>query len=68
VLVRRSFALMAARPEIRDGLSDALTHYLMTLRSYEVDGVYQRGWAEFRTPPFGAAGIEERLLRSPANG
>ncbi len=68
VLVRRSFALMAARPDIRDGLSDALTHYLMTLRSYEVDGVYQRGWAEFKTPPFGAAGIEERLLRTPANG
>ncbi len=62
-LMRRSFALMAARPEIRDGLSDALTHYLMTLRSYELDGVYERGWAELEGPPFGAAIPDFALTR-----
>lgn len=60
VLVRRSFALMNARPEIRDGLSDALSHYLMTLRSYELDGVCQRGWAELKAPPFGTTALPVR--------
>jgi radical SAM superfamily enzyme YgiQ (UPF0313 family) len=62
-LMRRSFALMTAKPEIRDGLSDALTHYLMTLRSYELDGIYERGWAELEAPPFGTAGVDEQVGR-----
>lgn len=61
VLVRRSRALMNAKPEIRDGLNDALSHYLMTLRGYELDGIYQRGWAEMKAPPFGAAAIPTAL-------
>lgn len=52
-LMRRSFRLMAKRPEIRDGISDALSHYLMTLASYAADGVVEPGWAELDTPPFG---------------
>jgi radical SAM superfamily enzyme YgiQ (UPF0313 family) len=52
-LIQRSFALMKARPEIREGLTDILTHYLMTRRTYELDGVIVRGWEELEAPPFG---------------
>jgi radical SAM superfamily enzyme YgiQ (UPF0313 family) len=62
-LVQRAFALMRKRPEIRDGISDALSNYLMTLRSYEVNGVYDRAWAGMDTPPFGEASSDARLER-----
>jgi hypothetical protein len=70
-LVGRAFALMRSRPEIRDGLSDALTHYVMTLRSYERDGIYERGWAELPAPPFGSAAADvltraRSIVRAPA--
>ena len=62
-LVRRTFARMRARPEIREVLGDALTYYLMTLRGYEIEGVYERGWAQLPAPPFGIATADERLER-----
>ena len=62
-LVQRTFALARQRPEIRDGISDALSHYLMTLRSYEVNNIYDRAWAHMGAPPFGKALADERLER-----
>jgi radical SAM superfamily enzyme YgiQ (UPF0313 family) len=62
-LVRRTFELMRARPEIRESLGDALSYYLMTVRGYEIDGVYERGWAQLPAPPFGIATADERLRR-----
>ena len=62
-LVQRAFALMRQRPEIRDGISDALSHYLMTLRSYEANNIYDRTWARMDAPPFGKASADERLER-----
>lgn len=53
--------LMRARPEIRDGLGDALSHYLMTLRGYELNGVYDPAWARLAAPPFGAATAEAHM-------
>ncbi len=66
-LVRRTFARMRARPEIRDILGDALTYYLMTLRGYELEGVYDRSWEQLPAPPFGAATADERLERIRAH-
>jgi radical SAM superfamily enzyme YgiQ (UPF0313 family) len=63
VVVQRAMALMRARPEIRDAISDALSHYLMTFRSYELNGVYDRSWARMDAPPFGIASADERLAR-----
>jgi radical SAM superfamily enzyme YgiQ (UPF0313 family) len=60
-LVRRTFDRMRKRPEIREVLGDALTYYLMTLRGYEIEGVYERGWAALAAPPFGIATADERL-------
>lgn len=60
-MVARVQDLMRVRPEIRDGLSDALTHYLMTLRGYELNGVYDRDWARLKAPPFGAGTAEAHL-------
>jgi hypothetical protein len=54
---------MRARPEIGDAIGDALSHYLMTLRSYEVNGIYDRAWAAMAAPPFGIASADERLAR-----
>ena len=66
-LVRRVFALMKARPEIRTGLNDALSHYAMTLRCYELNGVYNRDWSRLTRPPFGTATTDERLERIRAH-
>lgn len=62
-LIRRVRILMLARPEIRDGLNDALSHYAMTLRSYELSGVYDRNWARLDAPPFEAPTSDARLER-----
>jgi hypothetical protein len=35
----------------------------MTLRSYEINGIYDRSWAEMDAPPFGIASADERLAR-----
>jgi radical SAM superfamily enzyme YgiQ (UPF0313 family) len=60
-MVDRVQALMRARPEIRDGLGDALSHYLMTLRGYQANGVYDPDWARLPAPPFGAATAEAHM-------
>ena len=60
-LVHNVFALMRERPDIRDGLGDAMSHYLMTLRAYELNGVYDRDWAAMSAPPFGHAKSDRRL-------
>jgi hypothetical protein len=52
-LVIDVLSLMRKRPEIRESLSDALTHYLMTLRAYQLNGVCMSGWGELQSPPFG---------------
>jgi len=62
-LVKRAFALMRQRPEIRDGISDALSHYLMGLRSAEQNGIYDRTWARMDAPPFGTTSADDRLAR-----
>jgi hypothetical protein len=62
-LAQRAFALMRKRPEVRDGISDALTHYLMTLRSFELNSIYDRTWARMDAPPFGQASADVRLER-----
>ncbi len=62
-LVRRTFERMRARPEVREVLGDALTYYLMTLRGYESEGIYERGWAAMAAPPFGMASADDRLAR-----
>jgi radical SAM superfamily enzyme YgiQ (UPF0313 family) len=62
-VVEKSFRLMRARPSIRESLGEILGHYLMTLRSYEVDGTYEPGWAEMKTPPFGHATSDSVLER-----
>jgi len=54
-LVARCFSLMRARPEIRDGISAALSQYLMTVRSHELTGIYEPHWAQLPAPPFAAA-------------
>jgi radical SAM superfamily enzyme YgiQ (UPF0313 family) len=53
--------LMRGRPEIREGLGDALSHYLMTLRGYQANGVYDADWARLPAPPFGAASAEDHM-------
>jgi radical SAM superfamily enzyme YgiQ (UPF0313 family) len=53
--------LIRKRPEIRDGLGDALSHYLMTLRGYMANGVYDPDWARLPAPPFGAATAEAHM-------
>lgn len=60
-LLEHSFALIRRRPEIRDGIGDALGHYLLSLRGYELSAVYDRQWAAMDAPPFGIEGIERRL-------
>ena len=62
-LVKQAFALMRDRAEIRDSISDALTHYLMTLHSYERNGVYDRAWGRMDSPPFGTESADDRLAR-----
>jgi len=62
-LVQRTYALMRERPEIREILGDSLAYYLISLRGYEADGVYERGWAQLPAPPFGTATADARLQR-----
>ena len=66
-VVRKSHALMRRHPEIRDGIGEVLGHYLMTLRSYEMDGIYERGWSDLKAPPFGSASSDTRLERIRAH-
>jgi radical SAM superfamily enzyme YgiQ (UPF0313 family) len=51
-VVRRVFTLIRERPELRDSIGDAFSHYLMTLQSYQVNGVYDRELADLDAPPF----------------
>jgi hypothetical protein len=62
-VVQRAVALMRTRPQVRDAIGDALSHYLMTLRSYELNSIYDRAWAKMDSPPFGIASADERLAR-----
>lgn len=45
-LVRRSLGLMKSRPDVREGIADSLSHYLIMLHNYMRIGLYRRGWAE----------------------
>ena len=45
--------LMRDRPAIRDGLSDILTTWLLSLYVHMEKGVYDADWARMPTPPFG---------------
>jgi radical SAM superfamily enzyme YgiQ (UPF0313 family) len=54
-VARRIFALIRERPELRDGITDAFSHYLMTLRGYEINEVYDRALAGAASPPFDLA-------------
>jgi radical SAM family protein len=62
-LIPRVRALTLKWPEIRDPLNDALSHYLITLRSYDLEGVYDRVWARLAAPPFGTAAPDARIER-----
>jgi radical SAM superfamily enzyme YgiQ (UPF0313 family) len=62
-LLQRADALMRKRPEIRDGLRDTLSQYLMMLASYQLNNLYDRAWAAMDAPPFGIATADERLQR-----
>jgi len=65
-LLKRVRTLIALRPEIADALNDAVFQYVLTLRSYELAGVYDREWARLAAPPFDTAAREERVERVPA--
>jgi radical SAM superfamily enzyme YgiQ (UPF0313 family) len=58
-VIQRTFALMRDRPQARQGVGEALSHYLMNLRSSEVDGLYDRAWARMDAPPFGIASANQ---------
>jgi radical SAM superfamily enzyme YgiQ (UPF0313 family) len=62
-VVQHAMVLMRKRPQVRDAVSDALSHYLMTFRSYEMNGIYDRAWVKMSAPPFGIASADERLAR-----
>lgn len=57
-VIRHAMDLMRRRPEIRDGIGDALTHYLMSLRGMQQNGVFDPAWAGMPDPPFGSQTIE----------
>ena len=44
--------LMRANPEIRDGLSDVLTTWLLALYGHMEKGAYDAEWARLPAPPF----------------
>lgn len=50
--ISRAGELMRARPEIRDGLSDVLTTWLLSLYVHIEKGVYDPAWAALDAPPF----------------
>lgn len=53
-LIRQVKLLIHARPEVADGLSEALGHYCTTLRTYQEAGIYDPSWTNLPAPPFGA--------------
>ncbi|TGY88992.1 B12-binding domain-containing radical SAM protein [Marinicauda algicola] len=59
-LISSAMELMRRRPDIRDGIADALTHYLMSLRGMQQNGVYDPVWAGLARPPFGAETLDAR--------
>lgn len=46
---------MRARPEIRDGLNDVMTTWLLALHNFKQRGVYDAEWARLQAPPFALA-------------
>lgn len=51
-VMRKANRLMRARPDIRDGLSDILTTWMLSLYVHMEKGVYDAGWAKMDSPPF----------------
>lgn len=51
-VVGQAGRLMRARPEIRDGLGDVLTTWLLSLYVHQEKGVYDADWARLPAPPF----------------
>ena len=51
-VVAQSSRLMRAHPEIRDGLGDVLTTWLLSLYVHREKGVYDPEWARLSAPPF----------------
>lgn len=51
-VVSRAGRLMRAHPEIRDGLGDVLTTWLLSLYVHREKGVYDAEWARLPAPPF----------------
>lgn len=50
-----------ADPAVRDGLSDALSHYVLTVAGFRRRGLYDPEWAKAAAPPFGSARASDRL-------
>lgn len=51
-VVAQAGRLMRTRPEIRDGLGDVLTTWLLSLYVHREKGVYDAEWARLPAPPF----------------
>lgn len=50
--ISRARRLMRDRPDIRDGLSDVLTTWLLALYGHMEKGLYDPAWAALSSPPF----------------
>jgi len=51
-VVAQAGRLMRAHPEIRDGLGDVLTTWLLSLHVHREKGVYDAEWGRLPAPPF----------------
>ncbi|HEY0599530.1 radical SAM protein [Brevundimonas sp.] len=51
-VVTQASRLMRTRPDIRDGLGDVLTTWLLSLYVHQEKGVYDSAWARLPAPPF----------------
>jgi len=60
-LIEKTATLMHQKPDVQSGINDALMNYLMILRSYQDNGMYDQAWAELPSPPFETTEIDERL-------
>lgn len=54
-VIRKANRLMRTRPDIRDGLSDILTTWMLSLYVHMEKGVYDAEWARMDSPPFDLA-------------
>ncbi|WP_370179811.1 radical SAM protein [Alteriqipengyuania sp.] len=51
-VVGKCRAMMRERPELRDGLGDIMTTWLLALHNFRQRGVYDADWARLPAPPF----------------